>query len=85
MLQKLFRGKFDTLLRCRARASLPAMGEGGGRGRCMLSAQCTAGDNGRAGGGGRRRKEEEEEEEEGLFKANAVSEEDSERDRATLV
>ena len=32
-----------------------------------------------------RREEEEEEEEESLFKADAVNEEDSERDRATQV
>jgi len=36
-------------------------------------------------GGGRRREEEEEEEEEGLFRADAVNEEDPERDRATQV
>ena len=33
----------------------------------------------------RRKQEEEEEEEEGLFKADAVNEEDPERDRATQV
>jgi hypothetical protein len=33
----------------------------------------------------RRRRKEEEEEEESLFKADAVNEEDSERDRATQV
>ena len=33
--------------------------------------------------GGREEEEEEEEEEEGLFKADAVNEEDPERDRAT--
>ena len=33
----------------------------------------------------RRRKEEEEEEEEGLFKAGAVNEETSERDRAMML
>jgi len=33
----------------------------------------------------REREEEEEEEEEGLFKADAVNEEDPERDRATQV
>ena len=36
-------------------------------------------------GGWREGKEEEEEEEEGLFKADAVNEEDPERDRATQV
>ena len=43
--------------------------------------ECSCGEH-----GGRQvgpREEEEEEEEEGLFKANAVNEEDSERDRAT--
>ena len=33
--------------------------------------------------GGRRRRRREEEEEEGVFKADAVNEEDPERDRAT--
>ena len=37
------------------------------------------------GEGGKEEEEEEEEEEEGLFKANAVIEEDPERDRATQV
>ena len=36
-------------------------------------------------GGGEREREKEEEEEEGLFKADAVNEEDPERDRATQV
>ena len=40
--------------------------------------------SGRGGGGGVE-EEEEEEEEESLFKADAVNEEDSERDRATQV
>ena len=35
--------------------------------------------------GGKEEEEEEEEEEEGLFKADAVNEEDPERDRATQV
>ena len=35
------------------------------------------------GGGGREEEEEEEEKEERLFKANAVNEEDPDRDRAT--
>ena len=38
-----------------------------------------------AGPGSREGQQEENEEEEGLFKANAVNEEDFERDRATLV
>jgi len=37
------------------------------------------------GKGGGKEEEEEEEEEEGLFKADAVNEEDPERDRATQV
>ena len=36
-----------------------------------------------AGGGGRKRRRKEEEEEEGLVKADAMNEEDPERDRAT--
>ena len=39
----------------------------------------------RGEGRGRREREEEEEEEEGLFKADAVNEEDPERDCATQV
>ena len=40
---------------------------------------------GGGGGGGAFIEEEEEEEEEGLFRADAVNEEDPERDRATQV